>query len=259
MSIPSRRLLGAHEPPAFTLERGDGTSRFVLICDHASRRLPAALGDLGVSAADLERHVAWDIGALALAQALSRHLDAPLIAQNWSRLVIDCNRPPGVPASIPLRSEQVDIPGNRDLPAQDADLRVQEIFAPYHARITEELDRRAQAGVPTLLVSVHSFTPVYAGFVRPWHIGLLYGRDARMASALLTTMRAARRWVVGDNEPYAVSDTTDYAIPVHGERRSLPHIGLEVRQDLTATADGQAEWAERIAGWLAELPDFAAR
>jgi predicted N-formylglutamate amidohydrolase len=136
---------------------------------------------------------------------------------------------------------------------------VQEIFAPYHARITEELDRRAQAGVPTLLVSVHSFTPVYAGFVRPWHIGLLYGRDARMASALLTTMRAARRWVVGDNEPYAVSDTTDYAIPVHGERRSLPHIGLEVRQDLTATADGQAEWAERIAGWLAELPDFAAR
>lgn len=256
MPTTSRRLLGADEPPAFAAERLDGASRFVLICDHASRRLPAVLGDLGVGAADLQRHIAWDIGALGLARELSRRLDAPLIAQNWSRLVIDCNRPPGVPSSIAIRSEDVDVPGNRDLSAQDVERRVQEIFAPYHARIAAELDLRAAGGRPTVLVSVHSFTPVYAGFVRPWHVGLLYGRDARVAAALLATMRADGRWVVGDNEPYAVSDATDYAIPVHGERRGLPHLGLEVRQDLIAATDGHAEWGERIAGWLEPLPAF---
>jgi predicted N-formylglutamate amidohydrolase len=257
MSVPVPRLLGADEPPAYTLERGDGASRFVLICDHASRRLPAALGDLGVSAADLERHVAWDVGALGVARALSRHLDAPLIAQNWSRLVIDCNRPPGSATSIVTRSEDVDVPGNRNLAPEHVALREREIFAPYHARIAAELDRRAQAGRPAVLISVHSFTPVFAGVARPWHLGLLYRHDARVAAALLPMMRETRRWSVGDNEPYAVGEGTDYAIPVHGERRGLPHVGLEVRQDLVDAADGQAEWAERIAGWLQRLPDFA--
>ncbi|GAA0710049.1 N-formylglutamate amidohydrolase [Dokdonella soli] len=252
--LPS--LLGADEPSAFTVAHADGRSPFVLICDHAGQRLPRALGDLGVSATELQRHIAWDIGAAGLARELARRLDAFVITQPWSRLVIDCNRPPSAPGSIVTRSEHTDIPGNRNLSAHDAQARVREIFEPYHARVAAELDRRALAKRPTILVSVHSFTPVYAGVARPWHLGVLYHRDARVAQALLALMREDGRWVVGDNEPYTVSDATDYAIPVHGERRGLPHVELEVRQDLISYSAGQAEWAERLAGWLVRLPDF---
>jgi predicted N-formylglutamate amidohydrolase len=252
-------LLADDEPSAFTVERSAGSSPFVLICDHASNRLPRALGNLGVSASDLQRHIAWDIGAAGLARSLAQRLDAFLITQAWSRLAIDCNRPPGSPGSIVTLSEHTAIAGNRDLSPHETRMRVREIFEPYHARIEAELDRRATATQPTILVSVHSFTPVFKGVARPWHVGLLYNRDARVANALLTLIRADGRWVVGDNQPYAVSDSTDYAIPVHGERRGLPHVGLEVRQDLIADAVGQAEWAERLAAWMAQLPDMIER
>jgi predicted N-formylglutamate amidohydrolase len=243
------RLLADDEPASFAVEHV-GESPYVLICDHAGQRLPRALGDLGVSFADLQRHIAWDIGAAGLARALARRLDAFLITQTWSRLAIDCNRPPGSPGSIVTLSENTPIPGNRDLCADDAQRRVREIFAPYHARIRAELDRRAAVGAATILVAIHSFTPVYQGSARPWHVGLLYNRDRRLAQALLTEMRGDGRWVVGDNQPYAASDATDYAIPVHGEQRGLPHVGIEVRQDLIAEAAGQVEWAERLAGWF---------
>ena len=253
------RLLAADEPPAFILEREHGTSPFMLICDHASRRIPRALGDLGVSAADLQRHVAWDIGAAAVAARLSVALDAFAILQNYSRLVIDCNRPLDAPGSIVARSEATEIPGNAGIDATSAALRAKEIFLPYHARIAAELDRRAAQGRRTILISVHSFTPVYHGVPRPWQIGMLYGRDARVAQRLLAIIRAEGRWNVGDNEPYAVTATTDYAIPVHCETRGIAHVGLEIRQDVIAHADGQDEWATRIGGWLnAIAPDFAA-
>ncbi|HEY0179138.1 MAG TPA: N-formylglutamate amidohydrolase [Dokdonella sp.] len=243
-------LLRDDDPPPFVVEREAGAaSPFVLICDHAGRRIPAALGDLGVAAADLQRHIAWDIGAAGLARALAERLDAFLITQTYSRLVIDCNRPLDAPGSIVARSEHTDIPGNRDVSVAERAARAREIFTPYHDRIAAELDRRAAAAMPTLLVSVHSFTPVYAGVARPWQFGLLY-REARVAGVLLELARAEGRWCVGDNEPYAVSDTTDYAVPVHGERRGLPHVAFEVRQDLIAEVPGQHEWAERIAGWL---------
>ena len=246
----SPRLLAADEPPPFRVERENGRSPFVLICDHAGRRIPRALGTLGVADAELERHIAWDIGAGGLASRLAAILDAVLIAQTYSRLVIDCNRPLGAPTSITPRSERTEIPGNRDLTAEDAASRAREIFVPYHGRIEAELDRRAAVPRPSVLISVHSFTPVYDGFVRPWHIGMLYNRDARFAHALLDLIRADGRWIAGDNEPYSVSDGTDYAIPMHGERRGLPHVEIEVRQDLIADETGQSEWAARIAGWL---------
>jgi len=256
----SRTLLAADEPPAFSVEREHGTSPFVLICDHAGRRIPRALGTLGLDDKELSRHIAWDIGARGLASHLSTRLDAILIAQTYSRLVIDCNRPLTSPTSIAVRSERTDIPGNRDLAPADAAMRAQEIFIPYHARIAAELDRRRALSLPTILVSVHSFTPVFTDVARPWHLGMLYHRDARVAHALLDLIRSEGEWVVGDNEPYSVSDGTDYAIPVHGEQRGLPHIELEVRQDLIEEEAGQQAWAVRIARWLCEIRasgDFA--
>jgi predicted N-formylglutamate amidohydrolase len=246
----ARGLLAADEPPPFSVEREQGISPFVLICDHAGRRIPRALGTLGVAEADLSRHIAWDIGARGVASRLAAKLDAVLIAQTYSRLVIDCNRPPGAPTSIPTRSESTDIPGNRNLAPADAGARAREIFAPYHQRITQELDRRRALARPTVLISMHSFTPVFHGVARPWHIGMLYNREARLARALLALIRAEGRWTVGDNEPYAVGDGTDYAIPVHGEQRGLPHVEIEVRQDLITDEAGQSAWASYLAGWL---------
>ena len=250
-------LLAADEPPAYRIERGDGASPFLLICDHASRRIPRFLRDLGVGDADLGRHIAWDIGAAAVASALANALDAFLIAQNYSRLVIDCNRPLDAPGSIVARSEATEIPGNAGLDDAARTMRAREIFIPYHDRIRTELDRRAAQGRQTILISVHSFTPVYHGVARPWHVGTLYGRDARLARQLLALVRAEGQWNIGDNEPYAVTATTDYAIPVHAEQRGIAHVGIEMRQDLIESADGQREWANRLAGWLARLLPFA--
>lgn len=256
--VPTLRLLADDEPSPFEVVCADGASRFLLICDHAGRRIPRALGDLGLPADELSRHIAWDIGARGLALGLAAHLDATAILQTYSRLVIDCNRPLTSPTSIAPLSERTEVPGNIDVPRAEAEARVREVFAPYHARIAAELDRRLAARRATILVAVHSFTPVYKDFVRPWHLGMLYHRDARVAHALLARIREQGRWVVGDNEPYSVGDATDYSIPVHGEQRGIAHLELEVRQDLIADAAGQAEWAERIAGWLDELPAFDA-
>jgi len=253
------RLLADDEPAPFTVENAQGRSPFVLICDHAGRRIPRKLGTLGVDESELERHIAWDIGARGVASHMAQRLDAILIAQTYSRLVIDCNRPLGAPTSITPRSERTDVPGNHDLSPADRAARASEIFVPYHARITEELDRRRAIAMPTVLISMHSFTPVFHDVARPWHVGMLYQRDTRVAHVLLELIRAEGEWVVGDNEPYAVSDGTDYAIPVHGEQRGLPHAEIEVRQDLIADESGQRAWAERLAGWLVrarEIGDF---
>lgn len=244
------RLLADDEPAPFTVYGADGASPFLLTCDHAGRRVPRQLGDLGVPAHEWERHIAWDIGAEPLARVLAEQLDAWLICQTYSRLVIDCNRPFESAGSIAVRSERTEIPGNRALDAAAIAARRQEIFAPYHRRTVEELERRAREQRRTILVTVHSFTPVFMDHARPWQLGVLYQRDARLAHALLQLMRADGRWSVGDNQPYAVSDATDYAIPVHGEQRGLPHVEIELRQELIEDKAGQRAWGERLADWL---------
>lgn len=246
------RLLGSGEPEPAVVYRGEGVSPFLLVCDHAGRLLPGSLGDLGLPPADLERHIAWDIGARGVARGLADRLDAVLVEQTYSRLAIDCNRPPSAPSSIPLVSETTEIPGNRDLDEAARAARVAEVFAPYHAAIEVEIARRDGERMRTVLIAIHSFTPVYKGEARPWHVGTLYGRDARLASTLRAALAADGALVVGDNEPYAVSDETDYTIPVHGERLKLVHVGIEIRQDLIAGPDGQRDWAERLA---VALPD----
>jgi len=224
-----------------------------LTCDHYGRAIPRALGDLGLPESELTRHIAWDIGIAGVAKALAKHLDAHLIAQCYSRLVIDCNRPPTAPSSIPRISEATIIPGNEGLTREAALARQKSIFDPYHRRIREAIERRLHNGVPTVLVSLHSFTPVYAGIARPWHIGTLYHRDVRLPPLLLKLLRAEPDLVVGDNEPYAVSEETDYTIPVHGEARGLMNTGIEIRQDLIADQAGETEWAERLARIFAEI------
>ena len=249
MTAPA--LLGPHDPAPYAVHRPQGRSPFLLTCDHAGRAVPEALGDLGVPVTEWDRHIAWDIGAAGMAQAMADALDAWLICQTYSRLVIDCNRPLDAPGSIVTTSERNAVPGNRGLSPEAVAARREEIFVPYHRRTVEELDRRAAAGQPTILVTVHSFTPVFMDTARAWELGVLYQRDARLARPLLEVMRADG-WCVGDNQPYAVSDATDYAIPVYGEQRGLPHVELEVRQDLIADAAGQRIWGRRIAAWLVQ-------
>lgn len=246
----SDKLLYPDEPAPFTVLNREGTSPFLLICDHAGKRIPRRLGTLGLPPEEIDRHIGWDIGALPVAEQLSELLDATLISQTWSRLVIDCNRPPSVVSSIPLVSEATDIPGNQGLSAAQKLARQQEIFTPYHDEIRRILTQRRQRGQATCIISVHSFTPVYLDIPRPWHIGLLYHRLKAYPQALLAQLQAQHRWEVGDNQPYSVSDETDYAIPQHADKNGYPSVGIEIRQDLITAADDQTAWAKALAPLL---------
>ena len=244
------RLLDAGDPDPVTLVNEYGASVFFLACDHGGRIIPRQLGRLGLEEPDTYRHIAWDIGIAEVGRRLSAALDAALIVQTYSRLVIDCNRDPSVPSSIPEISEDTAIPGNRNLAKTDRAARRDAIFRPYHDRIAAALDRRQEAGGTVALIALHSFTPVFRGVTRPWHVGVLFNRDARLAHPLLDLLRAEGDLVVGENEPYRVTDLSDYSVPVHGERRGLPHVEIEIRQDLIADCAGQASWAERLSRLL---------
>ena len=248
-----RRLLGMDDIPPVHEVNPRAPSPFLLTSDHSGRALPRALGDLGVAESELTRHIAWDVGIAGVAERLAGMLNAHLIAQRYSRLVIDCNRPPGAASSIPVISEATMIPGNEGLSSDDKNTRRREIFDPYHHRINAAIDDRVHAKRPTVLVALHSFTPIYAGVARPWHIGTLYHRDTILPRLLLRHLRAESDLVVGDNEPYAVSDLTDYTIPVHGEARGLINTGIEIRHDLITDQSGQQQWAERLARIFAEI------
>ena len=245
--------LGTGDVPPVLEHRTTGRSPFLLTCDHYGRLIPELLGDLGLPEHERRRHIGWDIGIAGVAERLSQHLDAHLIVQRYSRLVIDCNRPPDVASSIPRISDATAIPGNEGLSREAAAMRRAQIFDPYHRRIDEVIDLRRSAGLPTVLVSLHSFTPVYAGIARPWHIGTLYQRDTNLPPLLLKHLRAEGDLVVGDNEPYAVSDDTDYTIPVHGEARGLMNTGIEIRQDLISDSAGETAWAGRLARIFGEI------
>ena len=243
-------LLDPDDPDPVTCDNETGSADFFLTCDHAGRAIPRRLDRLGLPEHETWRHIAWDIGIGAVGKRLSQLLDAAVTLQTYSRLVIDCNRDPKVPSSIPEISETTEIPGNLGLTDTGRAARINEIFRPYHATIAAALDRRAAAGRASVLVALHSFTPVFKGVARPWHAAVLYNRDARLAHPLFELLSAEDGLVVGDNEPYRVTDLTDYTVPVHGECRGLPYVEIEIRQDQIADPEGQAAWAQRLARLL---------
>ena len=243
-------ILASDESDPVIVSNADGASPFFIACDHAGRVVPRSLGTLGLPRYDYDRHIAYDIGAWPVSLLLAEALDAPAIGQLYSRLVIDCNRAPGVPTSIVEVSELTPVPGNVGLSAADRDARAREIFWPYQNRIEAMLNARADR--PTVLVTMHSFTPSFKDVARPWHAGVLFNRDDRFARIILELLRREPGLAVGENEPYAVTDLTDYTVPVHGEKRGLPHVELEIRQDLIADETGQRQWAEIFARLVPE-------
>lgn len=248
--IPS--LLGSKDPPPFTVVNPGGQSALVLICDHASNTVPAALKQLGLGLEERVRHIAWDIGAAGVTRRLAARLDAPAVLCGYSRLVIDCNRPPGDPTSIAEVSDGTFVPGNRALDDAAVEARVNEIFWPYHQAITQMLAQRWRHGhgrAPAL-VAIHSFTPTMNGFRRPWHLGVLWNRDSRLAGPLLDRFRVDPELCVGDNEPYSGREV-GFTMDTHGGAAGLPHVEVEIRQDLLADEVGRERWATVVGDVLA--------
>lgn len=254
-------LLQAGEPDPFSIHNRHGRSPFLLTGDHAGSYVPKALNGLGVPADDLNRHIGIDIGVESMGRRLADLLDAAFLFQPYSRLVIDCNRPPHQTDAVPQVSDGTPIPGNVALSPEARTKRVREIFHVYHAAFAAEIERRHAAGQRTVLVALHSFTPHHGDFPepRPWHVGVLWNRDGRLAGPLIAHLSAEPGLIVGDNEPYRVSDELDYAIPVHGEARGVLSVELEVRQDLLSDDAGCDRWAVRLAQVLrAALADVDA-
>lgn len=238
-------ILGPEEPPPVERINTDGVGSAVLVCDHASNRVPERLGTLGLEPDLLADHIGWDPGAADVARRLAAHLNSPLVLSGYSRLVIDCNRPLGHAESIAERSAGVSIPGNLGLSPPERSIRIDALFRPYHDAIAGLLDLRSHR--PTLLISIHSFTPVLNGRLRPWQIGISYGRDRRLAALLIGMLTRDRDLRIGENEPYPIEDDVDYTVPFHGEGRGLPCVMIEIRQDQIRKAAGAVAWATRLA------------
>jgi len=239
-------LLEGEEAPAL-LVNGGGRSPYVLVCEHASNRLPKALGTLGLAESDLARHIAWDIGAEQVARRLSRLIDAQLVLQRYSRLAYDCNRPPDAPDAMPEISETTHIPGNRSLSSDDKLARTREIYRPFHAAVADLLDRRAADGTRSVVVTVHSFTPVYKGKPRAVELGVLHDRDSSLADRLITRFPAVDARL---NEPYGPQDGVLHTLNLHAAPRGLRHAMIEIRNDFLLDERGQVEWADRLSAAL---------
>ena len=236
-------------PSPVCVLNAEGASPYVLLCEPASRFIPAQHHGLGLRAEDQSRHIAWDIGAAEVAEALSRALDAPLVMAGYSRLLIDLNRPVDSATSIPEMSETTVIPGNLNLTREERARRVALYFEPYQAAVRQLLDRRQAAGQATTIVGVHSFTPVFKGAVRPWHAGILYRKSRGFGHALAQALGGLAQ-AIAENEPYQIEDDSDYTVPVHGEARGLDAVLVEIRQDLIGEPQGAAQWAARLAAAL---------
>ena len=243
-------LLSAGEPWPEPIEivNENGQSNIVLLCEHASNFIPKAYAGLGLSDADLARHIAWDLGAAKLTRALAHTLDAPAFLGTYSRLLIDLNRPPHVESSSALISEDTEIPGNRDLDDQERQRRIATIFDPFHARVAFHMKAKLDQAQPVRLVSIHSFTKVFRGEVRPWHAGVLFDQThaAAFCDHVLKRLAANPSINVGANVPYQVSRDDDYALYVHGGDLGVAAILIEVRQDLLEDERGITEWTHRL-------------
>ena len=240
--------LGLYTRPVYHLSREDSTNPLILVCEHASRYIPEALDNLGLDDTAAGEHIAWDIGALQLAEQLAEKLGATLLSANYSRLLIDLNRPRHAPDSIPAQSEIYQIPGNRELDEATREYRRQTLFKPFHARLQTLIDERLAKGQAVRVVGIHSFTPVYYGQPRTLEIGVLFGQAKAYAQRLLNGLGEHSLQVAG-NQPYRIDPLGDMTVPVHGDARGLDSVLIEVRNDLLRSPQAVSLWA----GYLAPL------
>lgn len=234
------------EPAPFESIDGAEDAKVLIICDHASPLIPARLHGLGLAEEVRYAHVAWDIGAAEVTRRLARRLGCPAVLAGISRLVIDCNRQPGDPTSIPVCSCGVPVPGNMGIDDVEADARAEAWFWPYHHEIGTRLAHLFRHGAAPAMISIHSFTPCLDGVARPWHVGVLWNRDPRMAGPVLAGLRAKPGLVVGDNQPYSGREI-NYSLDTHAGAAGLPHVSFEIRQDLIADKAGCERWADLLA------------
>ena len=247
-TAPGSTLLCPDDPPACGVENAGGGAAILFASDHAGRAVPRRLGALGLDEAEMARHIGHDIGIYGVTSRLARNLDATYIFQPYSRLVIDCNRRPGMPQSIPLSSDGTPVPGNADLSEADILARESEILHPYQTAIDQTLHLRQTAGRQTALFAMHSCTDLLRSDPRPrpWQICVMAHRDWRVATALIDILRAETDLNVGVNEPYTVNMAMDYTVPIHCEAKGLPYVEIEIRQDLIGDAAGQTVWANLL-------------
>jgi predicted N-formylglutamate amidohydrolase len=246
-------FLAAHEPPPCTVLNCDARSPILLLCDHASRRIPASLGDMGLDPPARRCHLAVDIGAGTLTRALASSLSVTAVLCEYSRLVVDCNRQLLDPSAFLEFGDGIVIPGNRNLRPEQKAMRADAVYWPYHEAVAEEIKRLQSYGTPPAVLSLHSFTPVLNGVARRWHMGVLWDADKRLADVFMKGLGEAG-YLVGDNEPYSGKAPQDFTIDYHAEANGLPHVGLEIRQDLIADEAGVTEIARLIAGIIRTIP-----
>ena len=220
-----------------------GQSELVLVCDHARNAIPRSMGTLGLPSAALDTHIALDIGCEALSVALADRLDSVLVVAGFSRLVVDLNRPPGHPTSIPLTSDGIEIPGNQRLSERKRLRRIEEIFSPYHEAVSTEVQRACAQHSKAALISMHSFTPRMDGQWRPWHVGILWNRDQRLSQPLLDSLRRESGLCIGDNQPYDARAHLGYTVDAYADINNLAQVMIEVRQDLLESDEGILRWA----------------
>lgn len=240
-------LIGPHDPPPFTVHNPGGQAPILLVCDHASRAFPAAMHQLGLADWVLEKHVACDIGAAQLTRHLADRLDAPAVLSGYSRLIVDLNRQHHDVSAFIQISDGIAIPGNLDLDESEKQDRLASFFHPYHDAIAQQLDGfRARRIIPAF-ISIHSCTPVFNKVVRRCHIGIMWDKDARIPEPLINRLRKEPDLRIGDNEPYSGRHAHDFTIDHHAESAGLPHVGIEVRQDLVANPEGVRHWGDILA------------
>jgi predicted N-formylglutamate amidohydrolase len=246
-------VLGHDEDHPAHILNPNGASPIVLICEHASNTLPKSLGTLGLGDEDLQRHIAYDIGAEGTSRILSKLLDAPLILQRYSRLAYDCNRPPEAEGAMPEVSEIFEIPGNKNLLPSARLARTREIYRPFHRAIEDYLDRRAAEKLQTIVVTMHSFTPVYKGKARDFDVGFLFDRDTWLANFLVKAFPSEKARL---NEPYGPKDGVMHTTGLHAAPRGLKHVMIEIRNDLIANHAGQNTWANHLTVPLAQAANI---
>lgn len=246
------RILNTEEGDPVALEGVAASGRVILVCEHASRLLPQSLGTLGLSEEALESHIAWDPGALAVSRLMAESLDATLVFQRFSRLVYDCNRPPESPAAMPEKSEVFEISGNVGLDQAARDARTQALYLPFRDTLSSLVKSRVEAGRAPVIVTMHSFTPIYFGMQRLVEIGILHDADARLADAMLAAASEDKRYDVRRNEPYGPDDGVTHTLKEHGLSNGLPNVMIEVRNDLIKDEASQRVMAGYLSGLLRE-------